>query len=367
MKVKRFILLTATLVFFAACVYVDGDASTPPAGAQVQPLSHMEAVTIGAGTPWALNGMLNIPDHASAQNPVPAVVIVQGSGPSDMDGNLGELNPFYPAHPYLDIARHLADNGIAVIRHDKRTLTHGEAMMTQPFTLYEEAIADALLATEILRADPRIDNDRIFILGHSMGGVVIPRVHLMGGDFAGLIFMAASPASMIDLIERQMNDQISTILNDPASDEALIAATLAAQAELAPLIAQAQEVQAQIPSMTAEEAQQTPIFILGSSAYYYWDMQMNQMGDLIPQIAAPMLVLQPARDFQVTMEHDWPLMQEIFGQLPNATMRVYENLNHMFSQSTATNHWTHALEISTTQVRVDRGVLEGIVNWINAN
>ena len=59
------------------------------------------------------------------------------------------------------------------------------------FTVREEVIEDALLAVELLRADPRIDADKIYIIGHSMGGMLAPRIHADGGDFAGLIIMAS--------------------------------------------------------------------------------------------------------------------------------------------------------------------------------
>ena len=42
-----------------------------------------EKITVGAGTEYPLHGMLTFPDSLS--KPVPAVVLVHGSGPSDMD------------------------------------------------------------------------------------------------------------------------------------------------------------------------------------------------------------------------------------------------------------------------------------------
>ena len=93
-----------------------------------------ETITIGAGTSWALDGRLTLPLEASADNPVPAVVIVQGSGPSDMNGtHFGE-------RIYFDIADFLSANGIAVIRYNKRTLTHGTRMSGGSITVFEETI-----------------------------------------------------------------------------------------------------------------------------------------------------------------------------------------------------------------------------------
>ena len=51
-----------------------------------------ERITVGAGTDYPLNGMLTFPDSLS--KPVPAVVLVHGSGPSDMDETVMKLTPF---------------------------------------------------------------------------------------------------------------------------------------------------------------------------------------------------------------------------------------------------------------------------------
>ena len=138
-------------------------------------------IIIGEGTDFPLAGLLSMPNNAAGT--VPAVVIVAGSGPHDMDAST-------VGSPYRDIAEFLAANGIAVIRYDKRTFTHGERMVQElggSMTVWEESVEDAILAAELLRADSRIDENRVYIIGHSLGGMLAPRIHVAGGDFAGLI------------------------------------------------------------------------------------------------------------------------------------------------------------------------------------
>ena len=373
MKFKRLLLAGAALIAFAACVYDGGGYGVAQNAPQVQPLSHMEAVTVGAGTQWELDGMLHIPLGASAQSPVPAVVIVSGSGASNMDGLIP--GTMHPIHPYLDIARHLADNGIAVIRHDKSVYTHGETMLAHyggAFSLYEEYITHVLSATEILRNDPRVDADRVFILGHSLGGMVAHRIHYEGGNFAGLILMGATPNSLVDAAIWQIEDQLASfvemvdagVITPDMPEYAIFQAQLA---EFTALIEFTRTVQAQIGEMTAEQAKEVPIPLLGASAFYYWDMVNNPMSRFVGLTDAPVFVMQGERDFQVTLLHDFPMMQEIFENAPNATLRVFEGLNHMFAQSNATNHLEHATEIMTTPMSVDISALQAIVEWISQN
>ena len=154
-----------------------------------------EDVTVGAGTIWPLGGYLTIPHTASADAPVPAVVLVHGSGPGDRNQTVFANRPFY------DIAAYLSANGVAVLRYDKRTFAHGyEAMQTfgSSLTVWEETIEDAIFAADLLRADARIGD--VFIAGLSLGGMLAPRIHASGGDFDGIIILAGSPRHLTDIM-----------------------------------------------------------------------------------------------------------------------------------------------------------------------
>ena len=310
----------------------------------------VETITIGAGTPWELDGRLTLPLEASADNPVPAVVIVQGSGPSDMNGtHLGE-------RIYFDVADYLSANGIAVIRYDKRTLTHG-AQFTGSDTVRWESIEDAILAANLLRADPRIGS--IFILGHSMGGTLAPRIHATGGNFDGLIIAAGTPRTIQDLIVEQFTAQIEL--------EGHIPEVAALQEILAEFIALVNA----IPDMTVEEARRTqvhPLFGGGASAYYFKDFLTHPFENYIEDIAVPILVIQGRNDFQVLADVDFSLLQELFEGRDNVTFQLYDGLDHRFMASNATNLVEHRNQIfARAGARVDRQVLADIAAWIKAN
>ena len=77
---------------------------------------------------WALPATLTMP---AGTGPLPAVVLVHGSGPDDRDETVGANKPF------KDLAAGLASRGIAVLRYDKRTKVHGakvKALKTSPCT-----------------------------------------------------------------------------------------------------------------------------------------------------------------------------------------------------------------------------------------
>ena len=109
---------------------------------------YSETIVVGAGTKYPLNGLLTLPGDLS--KPVPAVVMVHGSGASNMDEKVMKLTPF------KDLAEGLARHGIASLRYDKRSFAHGLKMIrNRSLTVKEETIEDAILAVKMLREDPQ--------------------------------------------------------------------------------------------------------------------------------------------------------------------------------------------------------------------
>ncbi|MCL2193706.1 MAG: alpha/beta fold hydrolase [Treponema sp.] len=308
-----------------------------------------EPIVIGAGGEWALDGILTLPSRASARNPVPAVVLVHGSGPADMDSTI------FGNRPFLDIASHLSANGVAVIRYDKRTYTHGLRMMEtigDNLTTWDESVEDAILAAQLLRADPRIDGNRVYLLGLSMGGMLAPNIHAAGGNFAGLILMAGTPRTLPELMLEQFRTIIAlTMEAGPEKDMQL------AQMDML------EDLFASIPGMTREEAIATQI-PLGMTAYYFKDLEARSFATYIQEVSVPILVMQGGRDFQVRADKDFAMIRELLEGRDNVTFKLYDDLNHIFMHTTATNFIEHAEEMTQMPGRVDVQVLQDIVDWV---
>ena len=162
---------------------------------------YCEKIVVNKGGKYPLNGMLTLPENKEGK--YPAVVFVHGSGSSNMDEKVMKMTPF------KDMAEGLAKRGIASIRYDKRSYAHGLKMIREKeITVYNETIEDAIIATEMLKNDTRIDAEQIYIVGHSMGAMLAPRIDSEGGNYAGLILMSGTPNTLDQVMLRQFEEMM---------------------------------------------------------------------------------------------------------------------------------------------------------------
>ena len=268
-----------------------------------------ENIIVGKGTNYPLLGLLTLPDDTS--KPVPAVVFVHGSGASNRDEKVGKLTPF------KDLAEGLAAHGIASVRYDKRSFAYGRKMLKEKnITVKEEAIEDAVRATQLLRKDPRIDRNRIFIVGHSMGAMLAPRIDAQGGNYCGLILMAGSPYKLEDIILRQ-NQQAMGGLNK------LLQWIAAFQ------VKKLKKTFAGLYDLTDEEAKKRK-FAGGTTLYYFKEMGEHPAPGFLKLSRKPLLILQGEKDFQASAAVDFTGYQTLLEGHDNATFKLYPGLNHAF-------------------------------------
>ncbi|WP_216893297.1 alpha/beta hydrolase [Nocardia alni] len=299
-------------------------------------------VRVGAG-PLAVPGTLTMPRlgvlHRLRRTGVPGVVLLAGGGPFDRDETSGRNKPL------KDIAWGLADRGVAALRFDKVTYTHAAAVADIPgFTMTDEYVPHAVSAAALLRAHPSVDPDRVYVLGHSMGGKVAPRVAAAAPAIAGLIVLAGDTQPMHHSAVRVARYLAG--LNPAAAPSADL---IAAQANLV-----------DSPNLSAD----TPATDLpfGFSGSYWLDQRAYDPVALAASLHKPMFIAQGGRDYQVTVEHDLAGWRTGLSNHPNVTIRVYDAANHLFFAGTGPS--TPA-EYDPPQ-HVAPTVITDIADWIGA-
>ena len=248
-----------------------------------------EKIIVGEGTEYPLNGMLTIPERTEsehAKGPVPAVVMVHGSGASNMEEKVMKLTPY-----------------------GRKMLKAGS------ITVKEETIDDAVLAVNMLKADPRIDHDNIYILGHSMGAMLAPRIDAEGGDVKGLIMMAGTPYRLEDIVVRQLKQAEG---NNPI---------------IKGIVGLERKVYAGkfegLYEMSDEEAKKKK-FAGGTTLYYFKEMGQKTATDYLLESSKPALIMQGGKDFQCLADEDFKGFQEQLACREHTEYKLYPYLNHCF-------------------------------------
>jgi dienelactone hydrolase len=268
--------------------------------------------------------------------PWAAVVLLPGSGPHDRDGTLGRNKPL------KDIAWGLATRGIAVLRFDKVTYgARADGARHPEFTLTDEYVPDAVAAIELLRG--RDDVHEIYVLGHSLGGTVAPRVATAEPAVAGLILVSAGAVPMHRATLRQVRYLAGLSPGTPEDTVDALARQVAAvdSPDLSP----------------TTPASELPF---GVPAPYWLDVRDYDAPALAATLDRPILIVQGGRDYQATVADDLARWRAALAGHDDVTVRVYEADNHLLFTGTGPSG---PAEYEPAQ-HVDPQVVADIAEWI---
>lgn len=306
----------------------------PPPYAEPDRFSEHE-VTVGAG-PLAVPGTMSVP---SKQAPGPGVVLLAGGGPFDRDETSG------PNKPLKDLAWGLASRGATVLRFDKATYARRGVAAASDLTMTQEYVPYAVDAVGLLRSHRSVDPERVFVLGHSMGGKVAPAVAAAAPAVAGLVIMAGDTQPMHHAAVRVVS-YLATVFPD----------------QVPPAVIETFQRQAALvdsPELTPSTPSSDLPF--GLSAPYWLELRDYDPVAIAAGLSKPMLILQGGRDYQVTVSDDLARWRTGLAGRPEVDIRVYEADNHLFFPGTGPS--TPA-EYGTPQY-VDPAVIADIAHWLS--
>lgn len=300
-------------------------------GVRVQPL----AVSSPLGP---LQGTLTLP---AGIGPFPGVVLVAGSGPNDRDETIG------PNKPLKDIADGLAAAGIASLRYDKRTLTYGVQMMERGgFTVDDEVTDDALTAAHLLGQQKQVDSQHLFVLGHSLGAMMAPRIGKRDAKLAGLILVAA-PARPLLVVSAQQVREVGVRQRMTAKQVAGNEQIIAAERTL----------------LDKADPQHPPSGSFARVPQSYWlSLHRYDQVAVAKGLSMPMLFLQGSRDFQVSPKADFARWKQDLQGHSNVTFDLYPGLSHLFMPVGKTG----TVADYSVPGHVSAKIIRDIATWIKA-
>jgi dienelactone hydrolase len=320
-------------------------SSTPPpakpasafkTAAYVNPDSFTEReVTVATGQ-WALPGTLSLP---KGRGKFAAVVLVHGSGPHDRDETI------YQNKPFRDLAWGLASQGIAVLRYEKRTKVYAKELLAlaDHITVKEETVDDAVGAVALLKTVPEVDAKKIFVLGHSLGGMVLPRIAQADPEIAGLISLAGATRPLEDTILEQVTYIASLDGNINPQEQQQID-------QFKQRVARVKDANLKIGDKDLP---------LGIPASYWLDLRGYNPPQEARKLAQPMLILQGEKDYQVTLK-DFENWKTALAAKKNVEFKSYAKLFHLFieteDQAAPANY--------TQEGNVAKYVIDDLAAWV---
>lgn len=281
-----------------------------------------------------LNGTLLLPETNNLKK---LVIFVHGSGPNDRDEKVNDNKPF------KDIAEGLYQKGIASYRFDKRTLSNPETF-TDKTTIDDEVTNDVVNIVHYFKNDPQFAGYEIIVLGHSLGANLAPRIANKSEALSKIILLAGNARPMDQLIVEQYE-----YLNSLKPSDAM-------QEEI-------QKIKTQVKLLNSKDfnlntpKEKLPLEI----AAYYWKsvLDYNPIKE-IQKVKIPILILQGARDYQVTMT-DFNLWKKALKNNKKVLFINYPTLNHLFlSGSGKPNPDEYAVKGN-----VEPKVIEDIYNFVS--
>jgi len=305
-------------------------AAGPPPAALPTPFPHFRstdvAFTSSDGT--RLAGTITIPNRVRA--PFPVVVLVHGSGPLDRNETIG------PNAVFLQLSNALSNAGYAVLRYDKRG--NGESGGMDARTTRPELLEDIRAAVTFARSYSGINSKRVFLLGHSEGGELVPTVAAGDAKIAGIILLAPPALPLWQVSVEQAAASV------PASQREAMR-----QTELQAL-ARIRAGQTQIPR----------------GAWYRSSMDIDPAVD-IARVRVPILILQGASDAEV-FAHDLPRI--VYAARKNnrdVAVFTFPGDNHLFMTVHGTDPQTPQAALQqylTLPARLDPAVINTLVSWL---
>ena len=275
-----------------------------------------------------LSGTLTFPKNTST--PLPVVLLLTGSGPQDRDETLMGHKPF------ALIADTLTRAGFAVLRYDDRGVGKSTGYFAK--ASIQDLKNDALCAIRFLQQHPKIDTKRIYLLGHSEGGIIASMIAAQHQqDIAGIVLLAAPIQPLVELLPMQAKaigaleglDNATLDENNRINKDLLSIAVDSMQSE--------QELKKALSNYIHSYASQHPLLSpLQQKQLEEQALALLQPGirsllsirplEYLSQITCPIIALQGEKDVQVL-----PLNIDLLKEhCPKARTQLFAGLNHLF-------------------------------------
>lgn len=243
-----------------------------------------------------LFGSLLLP---KSDTPVPVVLIISGSGPTDRDGN----NPEGGRNDSLKrLAWVLARHNIASVRYDKRGVAASLAATPDERNLSVEAyVADTVAWSRKLAADPRLGP--LILLGHSEGAL-IASLAAPQANAAAVISLSGSARPIDQVLRQQLSNRLPP-----------------------PLMLRSNELLDSLKAGRLDDNVPTQLQVIfrPSVQPYLISLFRQDPARAFAALKMPALIIQGSNDIQVSVDD----ARQLKAAKPDAELALIQGMNHV--------------------------------------
>lgn len=286
-------------------------------------------VTVTGTDGATLAGTLLLPDGSAPAQGWPAILLVQGSGPTDRNGNSAML-PDKPIDLLKQLAEALAGKGIASLRLDKRgmqanaaQMPHDPAAMAQ-FFRWGAFVGDLAAAYDALGREDGINGAKRGVMGHSEGGALVLAAIDEGRiSPAAIVLLGTASRPLGDVIADQLRAQMTRANVPEPPRKAILEADGAIRRE----IVSTGQVPAQVPPGLRGLY---PAYI---GPFMQGALSLNPLGALA-KVKAPVLVVNGGDDIQISAEKDaGPFQKALVDRQDGSSVAIRPGLSHNLKEN----------------------------------
>lgn len=296
------------------------------------------AITAPAGVSLTLDGTLTLP--ADAKRPVPVVLLIAGSGPTDRN-----CNSAYgmKSNAFKMLSDSLVSRGIAVARYDKRgsgtNLMVAAAVLKPQQHQFDFYVSDAVGFIRQLQADRRFS--RVIVAGHSEGSLV-GMLAARQTSASAYVSLAGAGRNIADVLKEQGRR------GNPA----------ALQAEVDVALDSMRAGHGVHPKNPALRAQLPAVVQPGFISWMKYDPAVE-----IRSFRGPVLIVQGKTDIQVSV-NDAELLK---AARPDAKLVLFDTMNHVLKTYTGTDLAENMKTYSDSTLSLAPGLATALVQFVKSS
>jgi len=329
-----------------------------------------EEITLTVGA-RSVPGTIVVP---RGTGPFPGLVLLAGSGPTDRDWNSPLLATRNGSAKLL--AEALGARGVVVLRFDKAGSGKNPGPPLADWTI-DTYSDEGLAALAHVRSRPGVRTDRVFLAGHSEGGIHATRIaQAAGTKIAGVLYLSSAARSMAATMLTQLENQLLTAARtNPLAglSEADVATQMASlRGAFADFFAGRPvdpTTVSKIPPIQQLAAQLfNPATATLSRKLLAFDNAVEAA-----RLRIPMLVLGGGKDIQVDPEIDTRYLERTLrANNPDVTLHLAPDADHVLKHEPKTVAQLRA-DLVSVQNRynaddrsLDEDAVRAIIDWIAA-